>query len=286
MARRPGLGKGLDALIPGGLTTKIGGSASNDITKIPIQQISPNPRQPRREMDPEDLQDLSQSIKTHGILQPLIVAQGDSAEEFTLIAGERRWRAAQLAGLSEVPVIIRSVSDQERLELALIENIQRSDLNALDQAYAYQQLVDEFSLTHEEIATSVGKSRTTITNVLRLLNLSDRVKQALRDGKISEGHARTLLSLSNQKGQESALETITGLGLNVRQSEALVSKLLGRRAPSAVTKARVPEIVNLEDRLRNHFKTKVNLNSSKRGGNITIYFFSDEELNAILDQIF
>ena len=286
MARRPGLGKGLDALIPGGLSSTTTGTAKNDVTRIPILQISPNPRQPRNDIIPQELEDLAQSIRTHGILQPLIVSPAEKPGQYSLIAGERRWRAAQQAGLSEVPVIIRSVNEQERLELALIENIQREDLNALEQAYAYQQLADEFSLTHEAIAASVGKSRTTITNTLRLLNLSNSAKKALSNGDISEGHARALLSLPTTKGQDNALETIANLGLNVRQTEALVSKLLGRKAPTPTASVRAPEILNLEDRLRVHFKTKVSLNTSKNGGNITIYFFSDEELNAILDQIF
>jgi ParB family chromosome partitioning protein len=286
MARRPGLGKGLDALIPGMMQTDQAGLSKDSILQIPIDTISPNPKQPRLDIDPSNLTELADSIRIHGIIQPLIVTKVEGTDNYTLIAGERRLRAAQLAGLTKVPVIMRSASEHQQLVLALIENIQREDLNPLEQASAYKQLMEEFSYTHEEIAEQVGKSRTTISNILRLLNLSDLVKKALLKGEISEGHARSLLSLSNPKAQDAALDTIKQLGLNVRQTEALVNKLNGRKITGQTSKERSPEITDLEDRLRMHFKTKVNLNTGKNGGSITIFFFSDEELNAILDQIF
>lgn len=286
MARRPGLGKGLDALIPGMMQSDQAITNKDSILQIPIDSISPNPKQPRLDIDPSTLNELADSIRIHGIIQPLIVSKVEGTDKYILIAGERRLRAAQLAGLAEVPVIIRSASENQQLVLALIENIQREDLNPLEQASAYKQLMEEFSYTHEEIAEQVGKSRTTISNILRLLNLSDLVKKALLKGEISEGHARTLLSLASPRAQDAALDTIKKQALNVRQTEALINRLNGKKITGKPSKERSPEISDLEDRLRMHFKTKVNLNTGKNGGSISIFFFSDEELNAILDQIF
>ncbi|HPK27071.1 MAG TPA: ParB/RepB/Spo0J family partition protein, partial [Anaerolineaceae bacterium] len=226
MARKSGLGKGLDALIPEWKQETLSSNA-NQVVQISIDKIKPNPMQPRKVFDDESLQDLANSIKEHGILQPLILVQTEDADTYNLIAGERRWRAARLAGLSEVPAIVRTATHQEQLEYSIIENIQREDLNALERARAYQLLVDEFSLTHEEIAQRVGKSRAAVTNTLRLLNLPESAQQALLEDKISEGHARALLSLNSTQAINAALETVLNLGLNVRQTELLVSKLQG-----------------------------------------------------------
>jgi ParB family chromosome partitioning protein len=286
MARRPGLGKGLNALIPGSEETKKDSNLSSDqgIIQIPITQIQPNPQQPRSKIDEEALDELSASIREHGIIQPLIVSKNED-EVYTLIAGERRWRAAQKAGLTMVPVIERSVSEQGQLELALIENLQRADLTPLEMAEAYHTLSENFSLTHEQIAERVGKSRTSVTNTLRLLNLPEQVKNALAENLISEGNARALLSLSTPNAQRAALSTILNLGLNVRQTEALVKKLSGEKPLSKPKPAPSPEAQALESRLRNYFGTKVNLNQSKNGGSLVIYYYSDEELNDILDKI-
>src|SRR5512143_516507 len=194
MARKGGLGKGLDALIPGGST---GGPAEHDggVAEIPVEQVTPNPRQPRANMDEAELQGLAESIHEHGVLQPLIVSYDPKKDRYVLIAGERRLRAARLAGLETVPVIIRQASDQQRLELALIENVQRADLTPLETAEAYHHLIDEFGLTHEEVAARVGKSRESVTNTHRLVRLPDEIKQGLAQGLITEGHARALLSL-------------------------------------------------------------------------------------------
>jgi len=286
MARRPGLGKGLNALIPGSEETKKDSYVASDqgIIQIPITQIQPNPQQPRSKIDEEALAELSASICEHGIIQPLIVSK-DEDGAYTLIAGERRWRAAQKAGLTMVPVIERSVSEQGQLELALIENLQRADLTPLEMADAYHTLSEHFSLTHEQIAERVGKSRTSVTNTLRLLNLPDQVKNALAEDLITEGHARALLSLKTPNAQRAALSTILNLGLNVRQTEALVKKLSGEKPPSRPKPVPSPEAQALESRLRNFFGTKVNLNQSKNGGSLVIYYYSDEELNDILDKI-
>jgi ParB family transcriptional regulator, chromosome partitioning protein len=288
MARRPGLGKGLDALIPSGEENegqKPSSTSGQGIIHIPIEQIRPNPQQPRTTLDEDSLKELAASITEHGIIQPLIVSADPKEDEYILIAGERRWRAAKLAGLTMVPVIEKNVSEQGHLELALIENLQRTDLTPLEMAEAYRQLAEDFNLTHEQIAERVGKSRTSVTNTLRLLNLPDQVRKALAEGQISEGHARAILGLSSVKAQISVLSSILNLGLNVRQTESLVKKMSGERPAPKTKPAPSPEVQALEARLRNYFGTKVNLNSRKNGGSLVIHFYSDEELNDILDKI-
>ena len=286
MARRPGLGKGLGALIPGGEEEQRStiSPTNQGVIHIAINHIQPNPHQPRIKMDEEALHELAASIREHGIIQPLIVNQIDN-ETYTLVAGERRWRAAKLAGLTMVPVILRNVTEQEGLELALIENLQRADLTPLEMADAYHTLAENFSLTHEQIAERVGKSRTSVTNTLRLLNLPSQVKSALAEESITEGHARALLGLPTPKAQIAALSTILNLGLNVRQTEALVKKLSGEKPPVKQKPAPSPEVLALENRLMNYFGTKVNLKESKNGGSLVIHFYSNEELNDILEKI-
>lgn len=208
MAQRSGLGKGLESLIPTWQNSPTPTDSAEQVRLLPIESISPNPQQPRKVFEEEHLEDLAASIKQHGIIQPLIVITAESADRYTLIAGERRLRAARLAGLKEVPAIVRTASQQEQLEFAIIENVQREDLNPMERAKAYQSLADQFSLTHEEIAHRMGKSRVTITNTLRLLNLPLLVQQALYSGEISEGHARSLLALPNARAIEAALDSI------------------------------------------------------------------------------
>lgn len=287
MARRPGLGKGLDALIPGDdkEDKKRFSTSDQEILSIPIENIKVNPHQPRTKLDDNSLEELANSIIEHGIIQPLIVSEEPEKGNYTLIAGERRWRAAKRAGLSMVPVIERSVSEQEKLELALIENLQRTDLSPLEMAEAYRQLADTFSLTHDQIAQRVGKSRTSVTNTMRLLNLPEQVQSSLAEGQISEGHARAILALTSPQAQRSALNTIINLELNVRQTEALVKKLSGVKPKSRSKPAPSPEIMALENQLRNFLGTKVNLNDGKQGGSLVIYFYSNEELNTILEKI-
>ena len=287
MARRPGLGKGLDALIPGSEAKNANTlpSTTHGIMLIPTGQIIPNPRQPRSQIDEEALKELATSIVEHGIIQPLIVSKDPENDSYILIAGERRWRAAELAGLAMVPVIERTVTEQGQLELALIENLQRTDLSPLEMAEAYRHLSDDFSLTHEQIAERVGKSRTSVSNTLRLLNLPDQVRKSLAENLISEGHARTILALPTKEGQLAALSTILREDLNVRQTEALVKKMSGERPPSIPKPAASPEVSALENRLRNYFGTKVNVNDGKNGGRLVIYYYSHEELNALLDKI-
>jgi ParB family chromosome partitioning protein len=281
MARKGGLGRGLEALIPG----------SNDdphlgnLTFISVDKIIPNPRQPRRSLDPEELRELTASVLEHGVLQPLIISPGKIDGEYILIAGERRLQASRLAGLDRVPVVIRETTDVEKLELALIENLQRADLNALEQAEAYRQLADEFYLSHEAIALKIGKSRVTVSNILRLLRLPDNVKNALIEGRITEGHARALLGLTTPESQTAALKTILARELSVRQAEDLVRKLKGERQVTRPITRVSPEVADLEERLRTSLGTRVSLRAGKKGGSLTIYYYSAEELELLLERL-
>ncbi|HZW03681.1 MAG TPA: ParB/RepB/Spo0J family partition protein [Anaerolineaceae bacterium] len=280
--RKGGLGKGLDALIPGDFSPTPTGE---EILQIALDRIEPNPQQPRSEMNEEDLQELAESIREHGILQPLVVSPVDRTGRFILIAGERRLRAARLAGLSTVPAIARPATEQQRLELALIENVQRSDLSPLETAEAYRRLADEFSLSHEEIATRVGKSRVAVSNTMRLLKLAPAARQALAAGRISEGHARALLGLNAHQAQLAALQTVLDRDLTVRQTEELVRLLQGERPNRAPRPEPAPEVRDLEERLRAQLGTRVNLQQGSKGGRLVIHYYSDEELESIVQHI-
>ena len=279
--RRSGLGRGLDALIP------IGDSElpASGVTQIPLDKISPNPRQPRANFDPDELTELASSIREHGVIQPLIVTQGEKPKQYTLITGERRLLAAREAGLNSVPAILRDVSDQELVELALVENVQRADLSPLEAAEAYRQLSEEFNLSHEDIAVRVGKSRVTITNTIRLLKLPPAVQKAVAEGHISEGHARALLALPAPQSQSAALQTVIRQDLNVRQTEELVRRLSGEKTRLPPKAEQSPEVLDLQGRLRERLGTKVSLNRRRKGGTMVIHYYSDEELNALVDLI-
>jgi ParB family transcriptional regulator, chromosome partitioning protein len=281
MTRKSGLGRGLDALIPTGESEIPQGG----INQIPLDNISPNPRQPRSRFDEDELDELAASIREHGVIQPLIVTRGVKPDEYTLIAGERRLLAARKAGLESVPVIIREATEQQLVEWALIENVQRADLGPLEVAEAFRQLSEDFNLSHDEIARRVGKSRVAVTNTLRLLKLPTSVLQALTDCLISEGHARVLLALSTVQAQSAALQTITQRGLNVRQAEELVRKLTGQKPAHAGKPALPPEISALEERVRDYLGTKVSLTRSRKGGTLVIHYYSDEELTSLVDRI-
>lgn len=281
MARKTGLGRGLDSLIPEKPETDQQGG----FDMVDISLISANPRQPRSDFNTDDLNELAASIAEHGILQPLIVTRNPLDERYTLIAGERRLKAAKLANLQAVPVIVREADDLSRLELALIENIQRSDLSPLDTAEAYRQLQQDFNLSHEEISQKVGKSRVSVTNTLRLLNLPQKVKIALLEGRISEGHARVLLALQNTEAQIAAMETVIKKNLSVRQTEELVRRYSGEEVKLLPKTAQAPEITAIEEQLRNKLGTRVNLNSGKKGGSVVIHYYSDEELESILHHL-
>ncbi len=287
MNKKTGLGKGLDALIPAGefASETSAPPAAAGATQVPIGDIRPNPLQPRTYMDDVELAELAASIRENGIIQPLIVTQAEQPGQYTLIAGERRLRASRMAGLSSVPVIVREASEQQRLELALIENVQRADLTPLEAAEAYRHLAENFNLSHEVIATRVGKSRVTITNTLRLLKLPAAVRQALAEARITEGHARALLALPNAQAQSAALQSILKHDLNVRQAEELVRKLTGKKPERPSKPAAAPEIAALEDRLRGRLGTRVTLNPRRKGGTVVIHYYSDEELDILVNRI-
>lgn len=284
MAQRKGLGKGLDALIPGGKPAAVVSGSSAGVQQAPVELIKRNPRQPRLKFNEEELNELAASIREHGVIQPLIVSPNADGS-FVLIAGERRLQASIRAGLRAVPVIPRQANNQELLELALIENVQRADLNPMEEAEAYRHLAEDFGLSHEMIAKRVGKSRVAVTNTMRLMNLADAAKQALVDGIITEGHARALLMLSTQKAQASALQTIINLSLNVRQAEELMRKLTGQKPIKAKKPFRNANLTDVEKRLQKSLGTKVALKHGKKGGTVTIYYYSDEELDALLDKL-
>jgi ParB family transcriptional regulator, chromosome partitioning protein len=283
-----GLGRGLGALIPPPRTF----ASETGVQQIELSQIEPNPRQPRHVMRTLQLEELAASIREHGLLQPLLLTPSPTPNgvRYQLIAGERRWRAAQLAGLRRVPAIVRGSTPQQMLELALVENVQRADLNPLEEAEAYRELMDEFGLTQEQVARKVGKDRTTVSNMLRLLKLPDALKQALAEDKISEGHARALLQLNDERRQLSLLKTVIAKNLSVRQTEELsrrprenskgvASNSKGLEDPSGFqTRA-------IEDDLRRALGTKVELIRSNNGGKLVIEFYSDEELDAIYKKI-
>jgi len=281
--RRQGLGKGLDALIPQAEPTL-------GLRKVSIDAITPNPLQPRSVFDQESLQELADSIREVGLIQPLIVqkVQEDDAAQpprYQLITGERRWRAAQMAGLRHVDVVIKDVSPREMLELALVENIQRADLNPLEEAQAYAHLVEAFGLTQEQVAARVGRSRVSITNTMRLLKLPGDVRELLLSGRLTEGHARALLMLEGEAEQSLVAREAVRRGLSVRQVEELVR----RRQASAVEEprsvGRSPETEALEKEFREAMGTRVELFRSRKGGRLVIHFYSEEDLQALYDRL-
>jgi len=301
---KPALGRGLGALISGSSTASKPASATapastpaaaaavvaapelgigERVHQIPLTRIRPCPFQPRKDFGPEALQELADSIREQGIVQPLIVRE--QPDHLELIAGERRWRAAQLVGLAEVPVIIRKADDAAVLELALIENLQRENLNPIEEAQGYSQLMSQFQLTQESVSTKVGKSRAVVANALRLLRLPTELQAFVRDGHLSVGHAKVILGLANEDLQKLAAHRVIRENLNVRQTEELVAsmqapKSSGKRNPAAPGKD--AHVASLESRIRERVGTKVNLRYAKGKGSVQIAFFSDDELERIL----
>jgi ParB family chromosome partitioning protein len=300
--RRSGLGRGLDALIApttaatppaagenGGAGAR--GDAPTGAVEVELGRIQPNPKQPRRAMDEGLLAELAASIREHGLIQPLVVTRVDGEQpgavtRYQLIAGERRWQAAKLAGLVRVPVVVREATPRDLLELALVENVQRADLNPLEEAAAYQQLAEEFGLTQEQIGQRVGKSRFAVANTLRLLHLPARVQQAVLDGLLSEGHARALLGLADREALLRAAQRVIDEGLSVRQTEELVRRTHVSRQSDSPRRPRLSaDILDLEERFRTALGTKVSLTRSRRGGRLTIHYYDDEQLQSIYDRL-
>jgi ParB family chromosome partitioning protein len=272
---RRALGRGLDALIPS--APGIGGQ------EVEVGRIDPNPDQPRQRFDQAALEDLAASIKEHGVVQPLVVARS-ADDRFRLVVGERRWRAAQLAGLERVPVVIKDAGNRQTLELALVENVQRADLNPLEEATAYQRLIQDFGLTQQQVAQQVGRSRVAIANTLRLLTLPDTLKRAVIEERITEGHARAILGLADKQTQLAVLERVEREELTVRQTEELVRRLAEGPRPRPV-RVKAPDVAALEDELRQALGTKVTLRPGKRGGRIVIEYFSEEEFQGLYDRL-
>jgi ParB family chromosome partitioning protein len=264
------------------MTEQVIPSARREVLDVPVEQIRENPRQPRQYFSPAELEDLISSIKQHGIMQPLIVTR--AGDGFELIAGERRLRASRALGLQTVPAIVREASEQEKLELALIENIQRQDLNAVEEAIAYKALTDEFGLTQEAVASRVGKSRSAVANIIRLLDLPDDILAALREGKISKSHARTLLSESDPGKQRQLFVSMLGGGMTVREVEARVSGSQKSKVKSQ-NSGKDPNIVAHENRLREILGTRVEIQEKVGKGKICISFFSKEELLELLNRL-
>jgi ParB family chromosome partitioning protein len=275
---KTGLGRGLGALIPGSAPSP---------ESVDIDLIVSNPFQPRFGMEAAALQELAESIRQHGVLQPLLVSRmegGSGAPTYQVIAGGRRLEAAKQAGLTQVPVVIKETTPREGLELALVENLMRQDLNALEEAQAYRRLVDEFGLSQTELSSRVGRSRSAVANALRLLNLGDDVRASLARDEISEGHARAILSLPEEQRRQ-AWELVVEKGLSVRQTEELVRAWpVGEKRRRRETR-RNAEIEALEERLRVALGTRVSLVKGRRGGKITIHFYSDEELDTLLERL-
>ena len=285
MPKTHGLGKGLSSLIPPKIDKEIFSKASailpgeERISQIPVDKIKANPHQPRSNFDHESLEDLTNSIKEHGILQPLILAP--AGNNYQVIAGERRWRAAQLLNLKTVPAVVREMEEQQKLELALVENIQRQDLNPIEEAVAFQRLIDEFSLTQEEVSRRVGKSRAAVANTLRLLSLPAAIQKALMSGKINFSAARIIAGLPPAERLK-FFEKIIKQDLTVRAAETHAKKISGK---SRAEKAKDPNVAALEDKLQAALGTKVQIKKSGEAGQVIIEFYSAEDLQALARRI-
>jgi ParB-like partition proteins len=276
--KKHGLGRGLGALIPEEVQEQKG------TTSIDINLISSNDSQPRKHFDQEKIIELAQSIKEHGIIQPIVLTR--NGENYTIVAGERRWRAAKSIGLKEVPSIVMELSDKQILEISLIENLQREDLNPIEEALAYKKLIYDFKLTQEELGNKVGKSRTTITNSMRLLNLDNRVQDYLIEGVISEGHGRALLGISDMEMQYNLSQRIIDEELSVREVEAIIKSIAkNNNEKENQSKNEVnPYLQDVKFKLENYFGTKVDVSSNKNNkGKIEIEYYSNEDLNRILE---
>ena len=287
--KKRGLGKGIDSLIPVGEVkignTKIDTTDKNAVIQVKISKVEPDKSQPRKVFKEDELNDMADSIREHGIFQPLIVQKKD--DYYEIVAGERRWRAARLAGLKEVPCIVREFTEQEKRMIQLLENIQREGLTPIEEAMAYRSLIDDFNMTQDQLAESIGKNRTTITNTMRLLNLADEVKEMLDDEKLTPGHARALLSLEKKEDQVSVANQVFDQQLTVRETEKLVKSLGKPKKPKKITPEALQLIYrDLENRIREKVSAKVTIKpANDKKGRIEIEYNSQEELEEIVDKI-
>ena len=284
MGKKFSLGKGLSALIPEDVEDQEQDKKGNIL--IPLNEIKNDNNQPRKAFDSDKIAELTESIKTHGIIQPLILRKSEDGL-YIIVAGERRWRAAKLAGLKEVPAIVMDLSERDVLEISLIENIQRQDLNPIEEALAYKKLLNEFKLTQEDLSKRIGKSRTAITNTMRLMNLDSRVQQYIIEGIISEGHGRALLGIKDEEIQYELSQRVIDENLSVRELERLVKKIAEGKTKEE--KDRVEELnpyyKEIKNQLQNYFGTKVNISNRNNKGKIEIEYYSEDDLQRILDII-
>jgi ParB family chromosome partitioning protein len=295
VAPKHGLGKGLSALLPDdedlpaelrtALTDAPGAGAGEQALKLPLEKLRANPNQPRKHFDQEDLAELADSIRSHGVIQPLIVEDAGDGN-WIIVAGERRWRAARLAGLAEVPALVRSYSEEQRREVSLIENVQRSDLNPMEEAAAYKALMELTGLSQDEAAARVGKNRSTVANALRLLKLFPAAREALARSEITAGHGRAILSVNNEAARKQLLAEILRKGLSVRETEQRAASLnaakTGAAKPKPAPGGRDPELNAIEDRFRERLGTKVAINGDMRKGSISIEYYSMDDLDRLL----
>ena len=276
-----GLGKGLGALMGDFMEEPV---SKSPYQMLPLHKVEPNPNQPRREFDPEELQSLADSIAIHGVVQPLTVREMSSGY-YQIIAGERRWRAARMAELREIPAVIIEADDKKVMELALIENLQRQDLNPVEEAMGYQSLMEDYGLTQEETASRVGKSRPAVANMLRLLSLSPEVLEMVREGKLSAGHARAVVALKTAKLQKEAAQKISALGLSVRQAELLCKNLQKEPAPKKEVSLAVDYVAECEKKLSKHLGRGVKIVTGKKKGRFELEFYDQDDLQLLLDAL-
>lgn len=282
LASKKNLGKGLGALL--GDFEEDFSADKSPYQLLPIYKVEPNPTQPRQDFDGEELQNLADSIATHGVVQPLTVRLLDSGY-YQIIAGERRWRAARIAGLTEIPAVVIEADDKKAMELALIENLQRQDLNAVEEALGYQSLMEDYGLTQEETAQRVGKSRPAVANSLRLLNLCPEVLDRVRKGDLSAGHARAVLSLKSEKKQQEAAQKISALGLSVRQAEMLCKNMSKEPKPEPEATLAIDYVAECEKSLSKHLGRGVKIVNGKRKGRFELEFYGQEDLQNLLDAL-
>ncbi len=279
MIMKKGLGKGLEALIS---STNQLEENNRNVLELKINDVEPNAEQPRKVFDQEKLETLAQSIKEHGVVQPIVVRK--EGARYIIVAGERRWRASKMAGLKTIPVVVKDLTDKEVMEIALIENLQREDLNPIEEAEAYQRLMNEFQMTQEDVSKVVGRSRSAIANSVRLLSLAKEVQEMISEGRLTSGHARTLITINDNQRQKELATQIIEKGLNVRDTEKLAAKEDKRSVPKKAAKSKdKPEVTDLVENLKMIFGTKIELQRGKDKGKIVIEYYSDEEFDRIIE---